>query len=49
MDLGGVARDTGYETAIQDALDPETAIAEAEAALENKRVTRALPAQADCR
>jgi len=31
-------RDTGYEAATQDALDAETAIAEA--ALENKRVTR---------
>ena len=40
MELGGVARDTGYESAIQDALDAETAIAEAEAQLENKRVAR---------
>ena len=40
MELGGVARDTGYEAAIQDALDAETAIAEAEAQVENKRVTR---------
>jgi hypothetical protein len=40
VELGGVARDPAYETAIQDALDAETAIAEAEAQLENKRVTR---------
>ena len=40
MELGGVVRDAAYETAIQDALDAETAIAEAEAHLENKRVTR---------
>src|SRR6202011_5577559 len=40
VELGGVARDTGYETAIQDAMDAETAIAEAVAAIENKRVER---------
>ncbi len=33
-------RDPTYETAIQDALDAETAIAEAEAQRETKRVTR---------
>jgi hypothetical protein len=38
--LGGVARDTDFETAIQDALDAETAIAEALANVENKRVER---------
>ncbi len=43
VEFGGVARDPAYETAIQDALDAETAIAEAEAQLENKRVTRKLP------
>lgn len=40
VEFGGVGRNPAYETAIQDARDDETAIAEAEAQLENKRVTR---------
>lgn len=40
VQLGGIARDTDFETALQNALDAETAIAEARAAVEDKRVDR---------